>query len=72
MSEALGDSVGDTNVTVNGRGAAQPLAPERHADLIRGIVQRTAAGAPPSVRRRAIVLASMRVAQTAANERGKA
>ncbi len=73
MSEGIGEAVSEAKATVGGRGASQPLAPERQADMIRAIVERSAAGAPPSVRRRAIALAGVRIAQTAAaNERGKA
>jgi len=69
MSEAMND----TKTSAVGRGTAQPMAPERHGDLIRALVERTAAGAPPSVRRRAIVLASVRIAQTNSGDgRGKA
>jgi len=73
MSEGMGEAGSEAKATAGGRGAVQPPAPQRQADLIRDLVERTAAGSPPSVRRRAIVLAGMRIAQaSAANERGKA
>ncbi len=62
----------DVNVTAGGRGDAQTLDAQRHADLMRALAKRSVKG-PPSVRRRAIALANVRIARsTEATQRGKA
>jgi hypothetical protein len=60
----------DRTKAAGGRGETAAQA-QRHAELMRSLVERTAKG-PPSARRRAIALASVRVAQTIESQRGKA
>jgi hypothetical protein len=61
----------------NDEGKNDPVAAAKRASALaearRSLVERTAAGAPPSVRRRAIALAGVRIARSIeGTQRGKA
>ncbi len=62
----------DNKAIVNGRGEMQSVDTRRQAELLRELVERTKRNATPAARRRALALAGVRIAQSAASQRGKA
>jgi hypothetical protein len=58
---------------VGGRGEPVGVDPQRQAELLRTLAERSAKSGPPSARRRAIALAGIRIAKTIeGTQRGKA
>jgi hypothetical protein len=62
----------DHKAIVDGRGNMETPDSARQGDLLRALIERTSAKAPPSARRRAIALAGVRVARSIESRRGKA